>query len=98
MIALFHVPVSKGKDRVTNIHYKPERLTAEQKQNAILLPINESDMPVREDRFGKFAALYINPQTKELWYEYEDRPLTEVELLTEISQKLTELINLQKVR
>ncbi|GAI76818.1 unnamed protein product, partial [marine sediment metagenome] len=35
MIALFHEPVSEGKDRITRIHYKPERLTAEQKQAAI---------------------------------------------------------------
>ena len=97
MIALFHIPVSEGKDRVTNIHYKPERLTAEQKQAAIILPIDEKDMPERENRPGKFAALYINPQTEELWVEYEDRPLTQEELLMEISQKLTNLIDVMKV-
>ena len=96
MIALFHEPVTEGKDRVGVIHYKPERLTAEQKANAILLDITEADLPKADIIAGKSGVLYINPQTKELWYEYEDRPLSQEELLMEISQKLTELINVTK--
>lgn len=95
MIALFHEPVSEGKDRVTVIHYKPERLSAEQKKNIIL--IEDKDLPKAEDRPRKKAVLYVNPQTKELWHEYEDRKPTQEELLIEISQKLTDLINVMKV-
>ena len=95
MIGLFHESVSEGKDRVTVIHYKPELLSAEQKK-AIILIENEA-LPKAEDRPGKRAVLYVNPQTKELWHEYEDRPPTQEELLTEISQKLTTLIDLTKV-
>ncbi|MBA7703000.1 hypothetical protein ES703_111780 [subsurface metagenome] len=94
MIGLFHEPVSAGKDRVTVIHYKPERLSAEQKK-AIILIENEA-LPKAENRPGKSAVLYVNPQTKESWYEYEDRPPTQEELLTEISQKLTTLIDVTK--
>ncbi|GAJ04538.1 unnamed protein product, partial [marine sediment metagenome] len=61
MIALFHEPVSKGKDRVTVIHYKPERLSAAQK-GAIILIENEA-LPKAEDRPRKGAVLYLNPQT-----------------------------------
>lgn len=32
---------------------------------------------------GKQAMLYYNPATKELWYEYDDIPKTEEELLKE---------------
>lgn len=32
---------------------------------------------------GKNAILYINPQTKEQWYEYTDIPKTETELLND---------------
>ena len=94
MIALFHEPVSAGKNRVGVIHYKPERLTAEQKAKAILIE-NEA-LPKAEDRPRKGAVLYLNPQTKELWYEYEDRLPTQEELLTEISQKLTSLIEVTR--
>jgi hypothetical protein len=94
MIGLFHEPVSKGKDRVTVIHYKPERLSAAQK-GAIILIENEA-LPKAEACPGKSAVLYLNPQTKELWYEYEDRPPTQEELLTEISRKLTTLIDVMK--
>ncbi|MBA7465932.1 hypothetical protein ES707_01104 [subsurface metagenome] len=94
MIALFHEPVSAGKNRVGVIHYKPERLTAEQKAKAIL--IENDALPKVDILPAKSAILYLNPQTKELWYEYEDRPLTQEELLTEISQKLTALIEVTR--
>ncbi|MBA7481232.1 hypothetical protein ES707_16702 [subsurface metagenome] len=96
MIALFHESVSEGKERVGVIHYKPERLSAEQRKAAI--EIENEALPKAEDRPGKSAILYVNPQTKELWYEYEDRPPTQEELLTEISQKLTSLIDVMKVK
>ena len=95
MIALFHEAVSSEKDRVTVIHYKPERLPEEQKKAIIL--IEDEALPEAGDlKKGKKAVLYVNPKTKELWYEYEDRPLTQEELLSEISAKLTSLIDLYK--
>lgn len=40
-----------------------------------------------EAMFGKMLSLYVNQQTKEVWYEYIDRPLTaEEELETLKSQ------------
>lgn len=32
--------------------------------------------PFPSSMFGKVAELYINPQTKEMWHEFKDRPLT----------------------
>ncbi len=95
MIGLFHEPVSEGKDRVTVIHYKPERLTASRREATIL--IEHEALPKAESRLGKRAVLYVNPQAKDLWYEYEDRPLTQEELLAEISRKMDTLIDTMRV-
>lgn len=94
MIALFHEKVSSSKDRVTVKHFKPERLTEEQRAAAIFY--EDDAMPVEEIRPGKSAVLYVNTETKELWVEYEDRPLSQEELLMEISSKLTTLIEVTK--
>ncbi|MFF2793314.1 hypothetical protein [Lysinibacillus xylanilyticus] len=32
---------------------------------------------------GKLATHFVNPQTGEQWYEYEERPKTEMEILKE---------------
>lgn len=39
------------------------------------------------EQAGKNGVLYINPTTKELWYEYVDRPLTAEEELQLIKQE-----------
>lgn len=38
-------------------------------------------IPEPEQIEGKAPILYCNPETKELWYEYEDIPPTKEELL-----------------
>lgn len=40
-------------------------------------------VPEPEQTKEKSAILHCNPQTKELWYEYEDIPKTNEELLQE---------------
>lgn len=37
------------------------------------------------------AVLYINPTTKEMWYEYADRPLTLEERIQQLERALLEL-------
>lgn len=48
--------------------------------------VSAETLPVPEDQIGKDAVLYINPQTGQLFYEYEDRELTEREQLDQTTQ------------
>jgi len=89
MIAIFHTPAGPGRHIVLQKHFKPERLTDEQKAQAIMVE-DEPEMPAAVK--GKLFVLYIKPETKEMWYEGKDRSLTQEELLAEISEKLTQLI------
>jgi len=86
MIHLFVEPVSKTKAKVTAIHYRPDLLTDKQKAKTIEVEM----VPEAEQLKGKTAQLYINPETKEMWYEYTDRPLTQEELLADIYSILQE--------
>ena len=94
MIYLFTEPVSPTKAKVGVIHYRPDLLNEEQKARAIVV----DSVPEAVQQKGKSAQLYINPQTKEMWFEYTDRPLTQEELLQDISDKLDTLIAFQKGR
>ncbi len=89
MIAIFYTTLAPGRALVLQKHFKPERLTDEQKAEAIMVESEpEAPIPVK----GKDSVLFINPDTKEMWYEGKDRSLTQEELLAEISEKLTQLI------
>jgi hypothetical protein len=79
---------SPTKVRVTTVHFKPERLTQEQRDAGIMLDITEADLPEREDRRGEHGVLFFNPKTEEFFVEYEPRPLTQEELLAEIIERL----------
>lgn len=45
-------------------------------------------IPEPEAQPGKLYNLYVNPQTKEVWYEYTDRPLTTEEELVKMKEQL----------
>lgn len=102
MIALLiEEQITKDKARVGAIHFKPEMLNEATASKAIMVENKLADPELIK---GKTAQLFVNPITKEQWYEYFDRPLTQEEISTdiltkldEISVKLTELINIQKV-
>lgn len=46
-----------------------------------------TEVPPAEIIFGKAAETYINPKTREIWYEYIDRPLTPDEALHQLKEK-----------
>ena len=50
------------------------------------------DLPIEEDVTGKRAVLHVNPQTKELWYEYVDLPLPENERIAQLEQYMKALM------
>ena len=61
--------LSEDKARVMFQMFMPERLSEERKESGILV----ESIPVVEDGQG-IPSLYVNPKTKELWYEYEPVP------------------------
>lgn len=47
--------------------------------STVIANVEAQTLPDPTEQVGKNAILYINPQTKELFYEYEDRELTDDE-------------------
>lgn len=88
MIWIFCTKQTEEKHRVEHIHYKPEKLSEEEKNKGFLLNISEQDLPNREDKIGQSAVLYFNPKTKDLWTEYFQRSLTQEEILIVLLQKM----------
>lgn len=72
MPILFVKKESEERAEVQTIHNAPELLSEEKKTEGIEVP----SVPEYEEQFGKESHLYVNPTTKELWYEFTDRPLT----------------------
>ncbi len=73
------VKVAEGKYRVGLIHNMPfdpvhglRKSEEELRQIGVLV----EDLPQPEIKEGKIAVLYCNPATQEVWYEYEDEPIT----------------------
>ena len=58
-----------------------------------------TELPTPEQQLGKAHQLYINRVTQELFYEYEDKPLSEIEQLLkqQIEEKDTKITELQQV-
>lgn len=53
--------------------------------------ITIEDIPEPEQVKGKSALPYCNPQTKEVWYEYVDKPLSSEEQLKELQEQINAL-------
>ena len=95
MICLLqNVSESKDRLRVGLIHFKPERLSVDQRSSGIMLDMAEADMPQAEERKGETPVLYCNPTTKVLWYEYVPRPLTQEEVLADVVARLDTVVAL----
>ena len=45
-----------------------------------------------ESQAGKDTVLYLNPVTKELFYEYVDRPLTEAETIMQLKSESAQVV------
>ena len=80
---LFIEKITDTKASVSSIHYQPEILDVVERSNGIEV-VSVLEPIVQE---GKTPILYINPQTKEQWYEYIDRPLTEKEEIEKLKQE-----------
>jgi len=71
--------ITDTKHRVISYHSAPETLTEAQKEGSITI----NSVPIPQQQVGKSTLLFCNPQTGEVWYEYQDRPLTKEEMETE---------------
>lgn len=65
-------------------------LTEEQKANAIII----EQLPEKQNIEGKVAVLKCKKETGEVWYEYEDIPITEDEKIAELEKALLEATTL----
>jgi len=86
-------PITETKVRVTSVHYMPFDevnglgMTEEELELSGMLvdSIPSAVIPKGQRKTGMF----INPQTKEVWYEYETIPPTKEELLQAQVDELT---------
>ena len=49
------------------------------------------EIPEPEQREGKIPVMYYDPENNKIYYEYEDKPLTPEERITQLEQALLEL-------
>ena len=78
--------IRPNEDGLVDIFYKPFDQkhglgkTKEQLEQEGLLV---DSIPEPEQQEGKIAILYVNPETKELYYQYEDIPKIEEQIAKE---------------
>ncbi|MFJ5564835.1 hypothetical protein [Lysinibacillus xylanilyticus] len=92
MILLWTREVSTGKAVVAGKHYIPfDPQYGIMDDNGNLMSKEEIEKmggvfvesELKPEPNGKMATHFVNPQTGEQWYEYEERPKTEMEILKE---------------
>jgi len=67
MVILFVKSKEGNKQKVSGIHYKPHLLKTIDKERAIEVD-QVPQVPHEKSKYNH--VLYVNPQTKEMWYEY----------------------------
>jgi hypothetical protein len=78
-----------NKYKVNFIHYKPELL--QDTSDGILV----ENLPEPTQQDGKVAVLYVNVDTKEAYYEYEDAPITEEDKIKVLEKQVADLYFMQ---
>ena len=77
--------IKDNKYKVGLIHYKPELL--QDTSNGILV----DKLPESTQQDGKIAVLYVNIDTKEAFYEYEDAPISENDEIGILKKQVADL-------
>lgn len=80
LIVVFCELETAERARIYTVNREGEKLPKETIERGI--EVEHIDEPIFEH--GKYPIHYINPQTKEMWYEYEPRELTEQERIQEL--------------
>jgi hypothetical protein len=93
---MIYVKVNDETSIVEFIHYKPfdptyglKKTQEELEQEGFFV----ESIPEPNEEGRKIGILHANKETKELWYEYVDRPLTPEEKLQLIEQENQDLKN-----
>lgn len=81
-------PITESRHRVISECYTMDAL-----EGWISVP-EIPPRPAEKPPVGKGYALFYNPQTGELYYELEDRPLTENEEIAQLKQVIADLAQL----
>lgn len=74
---ILSAPISDSKAKIVGAYLDNTQVTV----------VVAQTLPMAPAVAGKDSVLYINPQTKEMSYEYEDRPLTEAEKYAQSEQE-----------
>ncbi|MGE7946466.1 hypothetical protein [Lysinibacillus sp. NPDC093688] len=92
MIVLWTREVSEGKALVAGTHYQPfDPVYGITDDNGNLISKEDIkkmggvfvESELKPEPNDKLFVHFVNPQTGEQWYEYEERPKTEMELMKE---------------
>lgn len=83
-ILIKHDNASETKALILAVFHQIDSLP----QNVIDECIAVESVPVPEPPEGKEGVPYINPQSKEIWYEYADKPLTPEEKIEQLESQV----------
>jgi len=83
MPVLFLNPMNPNETRVQRIAYDTTGWTEEDLRGGIVV----DSIPEPENN-GKIATLHINKDTKEMWYEYEEVPLTPEQIMQNLQNEI----------
>lgn len=84
MILLHVEKETDHRARVGGCWYDLTGLDQEFIESGILV----ESIPKESYQVGKIGILYINPKTKEMWYEYVDRSLTPEEEIAQLKERM----------
>lgn len=90
---IFYEKETDTRGRITLIHNQPYHEKHGLSEERIKEGIEVDSVPKSDNKEGKKAVVYINPQTKEIWYEYEDKKLSEEDRISELEKRIKELEN-----
>ena len=90
MIFITYETITEKKARVLIQVFKPSAVSEEIKQTGIYVPV----IPDPEPGQG-IPVLYVNPETKEMWYEYDPIPPAPLYPNTETGQMQKEIDDLK---
>lgn len=83
MIVVFYESESLYRGRVYSVNMQGEMLSEEVRSKGI--EVESVEDPVFQS--GKYPVQYINPSTKEMWYEYVERELTPEEKIAQLEME-----------
>ena len=95
-VLLMYQQTGPNEGIVTTRHYKPEKLTDEQRAKGFYIE-TEAQIPKPPDvQRGQDARLMVNTKTMTLFWNVVDRPKTNDEIMEELVERLDDMITGQK--